>query len=88
MSKLNTEQRLALSQAGFTDREITVFGQKFYNLLNTQPLTHYDVMRNLEWFRDQRNQILAALKGVVRVADRATVEFDAAHAAIAMVEGK
>lgn len=32
--------------------------------------------------------LLAALKGVVRVADRATVEFDAARAAIAKAEGR
>jgi len=34
----------------------------------------------------QRDEMLAALKGVVRVADRATVEFDAARAAIAKAE--
>lgn len=33
----------------------------------------------------QRDQLLAALEGVVRVADRKTDEFDAAHAAIAAV---
>jgi hypothetical protein len=32
---------------------------------------------------EQRNELLAALIGVVRVADRATVEFDAARTAIA-----
>ena len=32
--------------------------------------------------------LLAALKGVLRVADRATEEFDDAHAAIAKAEGK
>lgn len=32
--------------------------------------------------------LLAALKGVVRVADRQTDEFDAARAAIAKAEGK
>lgn len=32
-------------------------------------------------------ELLAALQGVVRVADRATVEFDAARAAIAKVVG-
>jgi hypothetical protein len=32
--------------------------------------------------------LLAALKGVVRVADRATVEFDAARTAIAKAEGR
>lgn len=32
--------------------------------------------------------LLAALKGVLRVADRATDEFDAARAAIAKAEGK
>lgn len=32
--------------------------------------------------------LLAALKGVVRVADRATQEFDAARAAIALAEPK
>lgn len=31
----------------------------------------------------QRDELLAALKGVVAVADRKTVEFDAARAAIA-----
>lgn len=33
-------------------------------------------------------ELLEALKGVVRVADRNTVEFDAARAAIAKAEGK
>lgn len=33
-------------------------------------------------------ELLEALKGVVRIADRKTVEFDAAHAAIAKAEGK
>lgn len=33
-------------------------------------------------------ELLAALKGVVRVADRKTDEFDAARAAIAAAEGK
>jgi len=33
-------------------------------------------------------ELLEALKGVVRVADRATQEFDAARAAIAKAEGK
>jgi hypothetical protein len=33
----------------------------------------------------QRDELLAALKGVVAVADRKTVEFDAARAAIANV---
>lgn len=32
--------------------------------------------------------LLDALKGVVRVADRKTVEFDAAHEAIARAEGE
>lgn len=41
----------------------------------------YDTMRA------QRDECVAALKGVVRVADRATVEFDAARAAIARCEG-
>lgn len=36
----------------------------------------------------QRDALLSALKGVVRVADRKTVEFDAARAAIAAAEGK
>lgn len=34
------------------------------------------------------HELLAALKGVVRVADRQTAEFDAARAAIAKAEGK
>jgi len=33
-------------------------------------------------------ELLEALKGVIRVADRATVEFDAARAAIAKAEGQ
>ena len=33
-------------------------------------------------------ELLEALKGVVRVADRKTDEFDAAHAAINKAEGK
>lgn len=37
---------------------------------------------------DQVNELVAALKGVVRVADRKTVEFDAARAAIAKAEGR
>ena len=36
----------------------------------------------------QRQELLAALKGVVRVADRKTPEFDAARAAIAKAEDK
>jgi len=32
-------------------------------------------------------ELLAALEGVMRVADRATVEFDAARAAIAKAKG-
>lgn len=34
------------------------------------------------------SEMLAALKGVVAVADRRTVEFDAARAAIAKAEGR
>lgn len=35
-----------------------------------------------------RDALLAALKGVIRVADRKTDEFDAARAAIAKAEGR
>ncbi len=38
--------------------------------------------------KKQIEDLVSALKGVVRVADRATVEFDAARAAIAKAEGK
>lgn len=38
--------------------------------------------------RQKLEECLAALRGVVRVADRATVEFDAARAAIARCEGE
>lgn len=31
---------------------------------------------------EQRDELLAALRGVVRIADRRTVEFDAAHAVL------
>lgn len=37
---------------------------------------------------DLEQEMLEALKGVVRVADRKTVEFDAAHAAIAKAENQ
>ena len=37
--------------------------------------------------RAQRDALLEALKGVLRVADRKTDEFDAARAAIAKAEG-
>lgn len=40
-----------------------------------------------EDYKQQRDECVAALKAVVRVADRATVEFDAARAAIARCEG-
>ena len=36
----------------------------------------------------QRHELLAVLKGVVRVADRKTAEFDAARAAIAKAEAR
>ena len=39
------------------------------------------------WARQHDPALLAALIGVVKVADRATVEFDAARAAIAKAEG-
>lgn len=35
MSNLSEQDRLALAGAGFTDREISLYRQKFYNLLNT-----------------------------------------------------
>lgn len=38
--------------------------------------------------RDQRAEMLAALKGVLAVADRKTDEFDAARAAVAKAEGR
>jgi hypothetical protein len=37
---------------------------------------------------EQRQELLEALKGIVRVADRKTVEFDKARAAIANAEGR
>lgn len=39
-----------------------------------------------KWLYDAAPDLLAALKGVLRVADRATDEFDAARAAIAKAE--
>ena len=35
MSNLSEQDRLILAGAGFTDREISLYRQKFYNLLNT-----------------------------------------------------
>ena len=46
-----------------------------------------EIHPRFEQLAEQRNELLAALKGVIRVADRATVEFDAARAAVAEVEG-
>lgn len=42
----------------------------------------------VEGAADPRAELLAALRGVVRIADRQTPEFDAARAAIAKAEGK
>jgi hypothetical protein len=60
--QLTDFQKSALSSAGFTDREITLYRQKFYNLFNTQPVTGPDLMRNLGGFRDQRDELLVLLK--------------------------
>lgn len=49
-------------------------------------LTITDSHADIDTLLTQRSELLAALKGVVRVADRATVEFDAARAAIAKAE--
>ena len=46
----------------------------------------YKVCNERDALRNTLKNMLAALKGVVRVADRKTVEFDAAHAAIAEAE--
>jgi hypothetical protein len=43
------------------------------------PLQTYEEMRRKELVHDD---LVEALKGVIRVADRATVEFDAARAAL------
>lgn len=64
MSQLTDKQRLMLSSAGFTDREISLYRQKFHNLLNTQPVFGFDAMKNLVGFRDQRNDLLEVLEGV------------------------
>ena len=49
-------------------------------------LAIYDeVIDNLQ---SQVDELVAALKGVIRVADRKTDEFDAARAAIAKAEGE
>lgn len=37
MSLLHESNIIQLKQAGFTDREISLHRQKFYNLLNTMP---------------------------------------------------
>lgn len=59
----------------------------------TQPLTLMQILKSLpadDLVRmvNSHKAMLDALKGVVRVADRKTDEFDAARAAIAMAEGK
>ena len=38
MSILSEECRIVLKRAGFTDREISLYRQKFYNLLNIVPI--------------------------------------------------
>jgi hypothetical protein len=49
----------------------------------------YDIAcRELTKVMAQRDELLKALNGVIRVADRKTVEFDAARAAVAKAEGK
>jgi hypothetical protein len=42
-----------------------------------------EIMAQNSRLESQNAQLLEALKGVIRVADRKTVEFDKAHAAIA-----
>ena len=46
-------------------------------------LTEQAMAKNARQLAEQRAELLEALQGVVRVADRATDEFDAARAAIA-----
>lgn len=49
----------------------------------------YLLVRQRErWLSEAAPELLEALKGVVRVADRKTVEFDRARAAIAKAEGR
>lgn len=45
-------------------------------------------LRRLSAVEAQRDALLEALKGVLRVADRKTDEFDAARAAITKAEGE
>lgn len=45
-------------------------------------------LRRMSAVEAQRDALLEALKGVLRVADRKTDEFDAARAAIAKAEGE
>jgi hypothetical protein len=46
-----------------------------------------DKAANQLMLRELNAMLLEALRGVIKVADRATIEFDAAHAAIAKAEG-
>jgi hypothetical protein len=50
-------------------------------------LVHPIVDKQRNALLDIITELLAALNGVVRVADRATIEFDAARAAITKAEG-
>lgn len=72
---------------------ITWLHSQFVDRINDAAMALQDAAYNVGRRRGlldgkaQRNELLAALQGVVKVADRATVEFDRARAAIAKATG-
>ena len=79
-----------------TDEERLTYGSAEAAQLNAQELMNAWVERHtLGWKdqspdtlkREQRAELLEALEGVIRVADRDTVEFEAARAAVAKAKG-
>jgi hypothetical protein len=75
---------------GGKGQSIVLYGESFEDC-GVRGETHDQALVNAEFIVRACNshyELLEALRGVVRVADRSTVEFDAARAAIAKAEGK
>ena len=70
MSKLTVDENAVLLRAGFTQREITTQGQKFYNLFRIDPFLTHEV-RDHRVCREQRDELLEALEEIYHLIDDA-----------------
>lgn len=69
---------------------VFIVGDREFQLYVTETPEQIDALLGVtaDPLRDAAPDLLAALEGVLRVADRKTVEFDAARAAIAKARGE